>query len=109
MKESDRTTIDRIRAQAEEGMLRLTLHAQQEMAEEGISLDEALQAIASGEIIEDYPEHRRGACCLLGGRTRAGRYLHLVCTTARPYLIMVTAYEPKPPKWATPTQRETRG
>ena len=109
MREFDRTTLDRIRPQAAEGQLRLTQHAQKEMAEEGISLDDALEAIASGEVVEDYPEHRRGACCLLCGRTRTGRFIHLVCTTARPCLIIVTAYEPKPPKWVTPTQRGTKG
>ena len=30
--------------------------------------------------VHNYPEHRRGACCLLSGRTAGARPLHLVCT-----------------------------
>lgn len=97
--------LKRIRAQAEAENIRISQHAQQEMVEENIVLDEVLEAIATGEILEDYPEHRRGACCLLYGFTRNDRPLHIVCTTARPVLIIITAYEPKPPKWITPTQR----
>ncbi|MGH2355962.1 MAG: DUF4258 domain-containing protein [Chloroflexota bacterium] len=97
--------LERIRAQAADENLRVTQHAQQEMAEEEITLDEVLEAIASGQILEDYPEHRRGACCLLGGSTRDGRQSHVVCTTSRPVLIIIPVYEPRPPKWVTPTQR----
>ncbi len=34
-----------------------------------------------------------------------GRTLHIVCTTAQATLIIITVYEPLPPKWTTPTQR----
>src|SRR5919201_565086 len=69
----------RIQAAAEN--MRITQHAQQEMVEEDITLDEALQAIATGQILENYPEHRRGACCLLNGIMRQSRPLHIVCTS----------------------------
>jgi hypothetical protein len=97
--------LEQIRAQANTGSIRVTQHAQQEMAEEDITLDEVLEAIATGQILENYPEHRRGACCLLNGPTRKSRPLHIVCTTTLPMLIIITVYEPKPPKWKTPTQR----
>jgi len=94
-----------IYAQAITDNIRITKHAQQEMVEENITLNEVLQAIVTGKILENYPEHRRGACCLLNGLTQKGRPLHIVCTTAQPVLIIITVYEPKPPKWITPTQR----
>lgn len=99
--------VDTIRIQARTGNLRVTLHAQQEMTEEQISLDDVLEAIAQGVILEDYPQHRRGACCLIYGRTLAGRAVHVVCTSGRPTLIIITVYEPKLPKWLTPTQRRS--
>ena len=68
--------------------------AQQEMVEEGVSLDDVLEAISQGQVLEDYPRHRRGACCLLYGLTREGRAIHVVCTTDRPTLIIITVYEP---------------
>ena len=97
--------LERIRAQADMENIRITQHAHQEMIEESITFDEVLEAIATGQIVENYPEHRRGACCLLNGLTHDSRPLHIVCTTARPVLIIITVYEPKPPKWITPTQR----
>ena len=87
--------------------LRVTQHAQEEMDAEAITLDEALAAIRAAQLLEHYPEHRRGACCLLAGQTPTGRALHVVCTTAQPVLILMTVYEPRPPKWVTPTQRRS--
>lgn len=95
----------RIRKQAEALALRVTQHAQKEMDAEEITLDEVLAAIANGQILEDYAEHLRGACCLLYGRTDEGRSLHIVCTTAEPLLVIITVYEPLLPKWVSPTQR----
>ena len=97
--------LERIRAQTEVENIRVTQHAQQEMVEEDIMLYEVFEAIATGQILENYPKHRRGGCCLLNGLTNDGRPLHIVCTTARPVLIIITVYEPKLPKWITPTQR----
>ena len=97
--------LEQLRVQATAENIRITQHAQQEMVEEDITLDEVLQAIVTGQIVENYPEHRRGACCLLTGHAQQGRSLHIVCTTAQPVLIIITVYEPKPPKWVTPTQR----
>ena len=96
---------DRLRQLAGSEQIRITQHAQQEMVEEDIRLDEVLEVIVRGQILERYPEHRRGACCLLGGTTKAQRPLHVVCTTALPMLIVITAYQPKPPKWISPTER----
>ncbi|MGI9174228.1 MAG: DUF4258 domain-containing protein [Rhodothermales bacterium] len=50
----------------------------------------------------------RGLCCLVNGKTRRGRPIHVVCTTARTPLFVVTVYEPKPPKFITPSQRGRR-
>ncbi len=95
----------RIQAQAAAEILRITAHARDEMRDEAILLDEVLEAIATGQILENYPAHRRGACCLLAGQTTGGRPLHIVCTSAQPVLVIITVYEPQPPKWLTPIQR----
>ena len=80
-------------------------HCQQEMAEEDIDIVDIIDALISGTIIENYPEHHRGGCCPVNGITRKGRPLHVVCTTELPTLVLITAYEPKPPKWVTSSQR----
>lgn len=96
-------TYVRQRAGADE--FRMTQHALQEMAEEAILLADVLNAIGNARILEDYPEHRRGPCCLLHGLDGAGRDLHIVCTTTGGVLIIITVYRPRPPKWISPTQR----
>lgn len=97
--------LGRVQYLAEAGSIRVTQHAQQEMVEENIALDEVLQAVRTAGIIENYPEHRRGPCCLLSGVTRKLRPLHIVSTTAQPVMIIITVYEPMPPNWVTPSQR----
>ena len=97
--------LERIRMQAKARNMSFTLHADQEEFEEIIDTFEILDAISAWQILENYPEHRRGPCCLLCGFTRYGRPIHVVCTTAQPVLIIITVYEPKLPKWITPTRR----
>jgi len=95
----------RIRGKIEAGELRITQHAQQEMVEEDITLGEVIEAVSTGTILEDYPQHRRGPCCLIAGETAGRRPLHVVCTTDLPVVIVITTYVPKPPKWVTPSRR----
>lgn len=99
--------MERVRSQAAAGAVKVSQHAHVAMVDESFELDDVLHGLASGaaEIIEDYPAHRRGPCCLVNTTTAAGRPLHVVCTTAQPVLILITVYEPLPPKWVTPRQR----
>jgi len=55
----------RIQRQAAAEALRITQHAQKEMDDEEITLDEVLVANINGRVLENYSEHERGACCLL--------------------------------------------
>ncbi len=97
-----------IQRQATARALRITDHAREEMEVESITLAEVLEAIASGQIIENYPDHRRGSCCLLSGLTNRMRPLHIVCTTSLSLLVIITVYIPTPPKWVNPTERSSR-
>jgi hypothetical protein len=101
-------TLVRIQAQAFARAIRVTDHAREEMEAEAITQAEVLEAITAGQIIENYPDHQRGACCLLSGRTAKGRSLHVVCTTSLPLLLIITVYVPAPPKWINPTERKPR-
>jgi Domain of unknown function (DUF4258) len=94
-----------IQQSAAVGEIRITQHAHQEMIEEEISLADVIESIGSAQLLENYANHQRGACCLLSGMTDSHRPLHIVCTTNRSPLIVITAYEPKPPKWLSPERR----
>lgn len=97
--------IARIRRRGGIGNFVPTAHARDEMDDEGISFIEIRQALATCEILEDYFDARRGSCCLVYGVAASGRPPHMVCTSVKSTLEIITVYEPKPPKWPTPTQR----
>jgi hypothetical protein len=75
------------------------------MVEEDVSLDEVREVLLNAAVLENYPDHKRGSCCLACGKTLRGRYVHVVCTTALELTIIITVYEPKPPRWADPFMR----
>jgi len=79
-------------------------HAKSEMQLEefGEILDrEVAEAVASGRIIEDYPEDSPYPSCLIFGTTDAGRPIHVVCAycAGENLTIIVTVYHPDPQRW----------
>ena len=99
------TIMLRLRNQCSRDAIRVTIHAHQEMVEENVCYDSMVEALDRGSVIENYPEHQRGPCCLVCGRDSAGRFLHVCCTTSLEVTVIITVYEPQPPKWVTPYQR----
>ena len=85
--------------------INLSHHAQEEAIAEDIFIDEMQEALLNGMIIEDYPTHRRGSCCLVYGQTEAGRDLHIVITSSLVSVLIITVYEPRAPYWVTPVTR----
>ena len=73
-------------------------HAIQRSIEQGITEEEAVDAILNGEIIEEYPQDKYGLSCLILGRTRTGRPLHVQCSLP-PTVWISTLYEPDPQEW----------
>jgi hypothetical protein len=65
-----------------------------------ISTGDVRKVLEEGEIIEDYPEDARGHSCLILGRGRDGRPIHIVCTPKDEYLAIVTAYIPDEAQWS---------
>jgi len=66
-----------------------------------ISVRELREAIAVGEVIEDYPDDKYGPSCLIYGRTRDGRAIHVQCShPSRSMVKVITLYEPDPDRWA---------
>jgi hypothetical protein len=99
------TILERIRAQAVAGAIRLSVHARQEMVDDTVTRDDILEVLAVGRVLENYPTYHKGACCLVYGDTGRGRPLHIVCSTTLPELVIITVYEPTLPKWASPARR----
>ncbi len=92
--------IDEIRQAAEKKII-YTLHALDEMNKEDelITTDEVRDVIFNGEIIEDYPEDKRGHSCLMFETPYGKRPVHVVCAAKEEYLAIITAYIPSVDKW----------
>ena len=75
-----------------------------------IRVEDVREVIANGQIIEDYPNDKYGASCLISGSTQNYRPIHLQCSyPSRPLLKIITLYEPDPQRWNNNfTQRRNR-
>lgn len=91
--------INFIKKSAEKKIL-YTIHVLDSMNGENemITTDEVRHAVSNGEIIEDYPEDKRGHSCLILG-TQGKRAVHVVCAPKEEYLAIITAYIPSSEKW----------
>ena len=76
----------------------VTDHAIREMDNDEVTLDDVLNAIYMGEIIEDYPKAFPLPACLINGQTLDGRPVH-VCLSLPPLVKIITVYVPSSDKW----------
>ena len=92
--------IDDIRAKIVRGRFEFSKHPVDQTIIRGVTVDEIRQAISAGEIIEDYPDDKYGASCLVFGQTESGRALHVQCShPSREVIKIITVYEPDPDLW----------
>ena len=90
--------IEGIRAKIERGEYRFSDYAVKKMIKRSIDRAEADEAVLSGEIIEEYPDDKYSPSCLVSGRTKSGRNLH-VQLSIPPTVVIITAYEPDETEW----------
>lgn len=78
-----------------------TKHAVDRAIERNIWSREVQEAIAAGEIIENYPQDKYGPSCLLLGWTKAKRPLHVQVSYPRvnESIKVITLYEPSLNEW----------
>ena len=97
--------VERIKTLAQSRLIKFTLHAHQEMQNDNVTIAELQTVLNDCHVLENYPEYERGPCCLVSGKGRDDRYLHVVCATTLPELVIITVYEPTLPYWETPDKR----
>jgi hypothetical protein len=76
----------------------LAAAAIQRSIERRISEQEVVEVLLSGDIIEEYPEDKYGPSCLILGKTKTGRPLHVQCSLP-PTVWTITLYEPDSQEW----------
>jgi len=92
--------LDGIRHKVGRGLYELSQHAADQAIKRQITIDEVEQAIAAGEIIENYPDDKYGPSCLVLGFTRSERPLHVQCSyPSRALVKLITMYQPDPELW----------
>ncbi len=92
--------IEDIQHKFAEDQFEFSKHAVDQSILRQIRVQEMREAIAIGQIIEDYPEDKYGPSCLVCGFTRSQRPLHIqVSYPSRPLIKIITVYEPDRQRW----------
>jgi hypothetical protein len=101
--------IDELRAKIAAGQFELSKHAVDQSILRQVRMQDIRDAIAIGQIIEDYPDDKYGPSCLILGFTKHGRPLHVQCSyPSRPIVKIVTLYEPDPELWVESKTRRNK-
>jgi hypothetical protein len=68
------------------------------MIKRSINRHEIEEAILGGEIIEEYPDDKYFPSCLIYGKTRKVKDLHVQISLPT-VVVVITTYEPDPEEW----------
>ena len=90
--------IEQFRALNSSNSIVITKHSRGRFAERGIIIQDIINAINTGEIIEDYPEDYPFPSCLILGCS-GEKNIHIVASIDDGFIYVVTAYIPDPDKW----------
>lgn len=83
----------------------LSDHALERLLERNLRIIDVITSILNGEILEDYLDDPRGHSVLILGK-KDNMFIHTVCGLKDDKLVIITAYEPRAPKWI---DERTRG
>lgn len=79
--------------------IEITLHAAKRLEQRGISLNDVIECIKGGKIIEYYTDDYPFPSCLILGMSVSEQHIHVVVGSDFKTLWIVTAYYPDPTKW----------
>ena len=92
--------IETLRKYSAEDKIFATNHAAERFRERGLDVDDIHNAIACGEIIEQYPNDYPHPSCLLLGENVRGEKIHAVLSDEGSASRIITAYFPDVDKWS---------
>jgi hypothetical protein len=87
--------------------IRITSHAIEEAEDDRLLLDEILDSVLKGELIEDYPRDKPYPSCLIYGLNNTGQPVHSVWAYNEDtdWAVLITVYRPDPSRWIDWTKR----
>jgi hypothetical protein len=95
-------TLDKIRALAARGEVRISLHGYEELAGDSIHVVDIVDGLNAAIVVEDYPTYPKGPCVLVLEHDRTSEPIHVVWGIPAGQdspAVVVTAYRPDPAKW----------
>ncbi len=84
---------------ASDSNIKWAKHCLERMQERDISIKDVESCLQTGEIIEEYPDDFPHPSCLIFGKTKDDRILHIVVGTNTDTLFFITAYFPNTDKF----------
>lgn len=93
--------IENLRASIGSNRYSVTDHADEEAASDALAINDVLESMESGEIIEQYPDDRPFPSCLVLGRTSTTEPAHSVWAydVSTEWAMLITVYRPDPARW----------
>jgi uncharacterized protein DUF4258 len=96
-------TLGRIRELIERREVHVSDHGYDELANDGLFIQDILTGVNGAVVIEDYPNYHKGPCVLVRQHDAVGNAIHVVwgiaAKTSTP-AVLVTAYRPDPDRWS---------
>lgn len=77
----------------------ITEHARLRLVERGISVNDIIRCIDTGEIIKQYEDDKPFPSCLILGAAIDEEYIHVVVSHDSEWIYLITAYHPDPDVW----------
>ena len=95
-------TFAKVKGLVAAGKSQVTEHSQESLLDDGIDLDEILQSVSTGQVIEDYPDAFKGPSVLLLQMIRIDMPVHVIWGISKfneNVASLITVYFPAPEKW----------
>jgi hypothetical protein len=83
--------------------VRVSDHGYDELANDGLLLEDILASVNSSVVVEDYPDYHKGSCVLVLQTDTHGSPIHVLWGIPRGAdspAVLITAYRPDPERWS---------
>jgi hypothetical protein len=95
-------TLQRVRELAKREELVISDHGYDELAADGILVNEVMAGLADARVVEDYPDFPKGPCVLVLQQDESGAPIHVLWGIPKGRsapAVLITAYRPDPQRW----------